>query len=106
MAILHAQFGEEILSYAKQSSLTGEPIVKPMAWFWPDAGYEMIQDQFILGNNLLVAPVIRKGARTREVVIPEGTWDGDDGSTITGPITIKIDVPLERLPYYRLRPSV
>ena len=106
MAILHAQFGEEILSYAKLSSQTGEPIVKPMTWFWPDAGYETIQDQFILGENLLVAPVIQKGARSREVIIPEGTWDGDDGSTVKGPVTIKIDVPLERLPYYRLKPSV
>ena len=103
MAILHAQFGEEILRYAKLSSLTGEPIVKPMTWFWPDAGYETIQDQFILGENLLVAPVIQKGARSREVIIPEGTWEGDDGSKIKGPVTIKIDVPLERLPYYRLK---
>lgn len=106
MAILHAQFGEEILSYAKLSSLTGEPIVKPMTWFWPDAEYETIQDQFILGENLLVAPVIQKGARSREVIIPEGTWEGDDGSKIKGPVTIKIDVPLERLPYYRLKTSI
>ncbi len=101
MAELHAKFGEEILEMAKQSSKTGEPIVKPLCWYWPESGYEQIQDQFILGDSIMVAPVIKKGARSRELVIPEGTWKGDDGSTVTGPKTISIDVPLERLPYFR-----
>ena len=103
MAKLHARFGEEILEMAHQSSKTGEPIVKPMAWFWPDAGYEEIHDQFILGESLLVAPVIEQGARSRKVVFPEGIWIGDDGSEVVGPAVVEIQVPLERLPYYRLQ---
>lgn len=103
MAQLHAEFGEEILALAHRSSETGEPIVKPMTWFWPDAGYEEIQDQFILGDSLMVAPVVQSGARSREVVFPEGTWLGDDGSKVEGPVTLDIDVPLERLPYFRLQ---
>lgn len=103
MAVLHARFGEEILNLAKRSAVTGEPIVKPLAWFWPDAGYEGIKDQFILGHDLLVAPVVQKGARSRKVIFPEGIWRGDDGSEVHGPVTIEIDVPLERLPYYRLK---
>ena len=105
MARLHAEFGEEILALAHRSSETGEPIVKPMAWFWPDADYERIQDQFILGHDLLVAPVVESGARSRDVVFPEGTWLGEDGSTVIGPATLEIDVPLARLPYYRLQAS-
>ena len=103
MAQLHADFGEEILEMAKRSSKTGEPIVKPMAWFWPEAGYEEIHDQFILGDDILVAPIVESGARSRKVVFPEGTWTGDDGSTVVGPTTVEIQVPLSRLPYYRLK---
>ena len=102
---LHEKFGEEILALAHRSSKNGEPIVKPMAWFWPDAGYEVIQDQFILGDNLLVAPVLEKDARTRKVVFPVGTWIGDDGSEVVGPATVEIAAPLERLPYFRLQVS-
>jgi len=52
-----------------------------------------------------VAPVVHKGRRSREVIFPEGEWQGDDGSLVTGPVTLKIDVPLARLPWYRkLRP--
>ena len=101
----HEEFGEEILALAHRSSKNGEPIVKPMAWFWPDAGYETIQDQFILGDNLLVAPVLEKDARTRKVVFPVGTWVGDDGSEVVGPATVEIAAPLERLPYFRLQVS-
>ena len=103
MANLHSEFGEEILALAHRSAQTGEPIVKPLAWYWPNQGYETIQDQFILGSDLLVAPVIESGARNREVTFPKGTWLGDDGSKVVGPLTIEIDVPLERLPYYRLQ---
>lgn len=103
MAQLHADFGEEILEMAKKSSKTGEPIVKPLAWLWPDAGYEEIHDQFILGDDILVAPVVESGARSREVVFPAGTWVGDDGSEVVGPATVEIQAPLARLPYYRLK---
>ena len=105
MALLHEKFGEEILALARRSSKTGEPIVKPMAWFWPDAGYETIQDQFILGDSLLVAPVVEKDARSRKVAFPAGTWVGDDGSEVVGPATVEIAAPLERLPYFRLKVS-
>ncbi|MEK5253284.1 glycoside hydrolase family 31 protein [Paenibacillus sp. FSL F4-0125] len=102
-AQLHSQFGQEILELARQSSLTGEPIVRHMAYEFPEASFETIQDQFMLGSFLLVAPVITKGMRTRVVAFPAGTWDGDDGSIVEGPSTKQIDVPLSRLPYYRKR---
>jgi alpha-glucosidase (family GH31 glycosyl hydrolase) len=105
MAKLHAQFGDEILALAHRSSRTGEPIVKPMAWFWPDEGYEDIQDQFILGDNLLIAPVVEASARARRITFPVGIWIGDDGSEVVGPADVEVEVPLERLPYYRLQAS-
>ena len=57
-------------------------------------------DEFLFGRSLLVAPVVEKGAKTREVVIPPGMWTADDGSVHTGPATITVATPLERLPYF------
>lgn len=102
-AKLHTQKGDLFLKLAKEASKTGEPIVKPMALAYPDAGYETIKDQFMLGNDILVAPVVEKGARSRKVIFPDGKWKGDDGSIVKvkrGGKTIEIQVPLERLPYY------
>jgi alpha-glucosidase (family GH31 glycosyl hydrolase) len=100
MAKLHEKMGPMILELAKQASKTGEPIVQPMALAFPENGYETIKDQFMLGNDILVSPVVKKGARSRLVVLPEGTWECEQGETFKGGQTVKIDVPLERLPYF------
>ncbi|BFT74361.1 glycoside hydrolase family 31 protein [Paenibacillus sp. P36] len=100
-ARLHAAFGEEILDLAKHASRTGEPILRHMAYEFPGEGLEMIQDQFMLGHSLLVAPVVVQGARARQVIFPTGTWVGDDGTTVSGPAKLEIEVPLARLPFYR-----
>ena len=35
---------------------------------------EAVTDQFMLGDNVLVAPIYEKGATSRQVEIPKGTW--------------------------------
>ena len=100
MAVLHKKMGPVILDLAKKASITGEPIVKPMALAFPESGFELIKDQFMLGNNILVAPVVKKGALTRSVVLPKGKWQSEVGRIFTGGKTIKIKVPLDRLPYF------
>jgi alpha-glucosidase (family GH31 glycosyl hydrolase) len=101
-AKLHAQFGDKIVTLARQSAQTGEPIARPLIYNYPKSDYGNIKDQFMLGTDILVAPVVQKGARSRSVVFPQGTWVGDDGSKVVGPTTQTINVPLERLPYYEL----
>ena len=100
MAKLHQKFGEKILDLAKEASISGEPIIRHMEYVFPHKGYEQIKDQFMLGDDILVAPVLVKGAVTKKVVFPEGVWIGDDNSTVKGPCTITVDAPLSRLPWY------
>lgn len=101
MSKLHEQFGPRIIELAKAASTTGEPIVKPMELAFPGNGYEMIKDQFVLGNDIIVTPVAEKGARSRKVILPQGTWQAEDGVKYKGGKIIEIAVPLERLPYFR-----
>jgi alpha-glucosidase (family GH31 glycosyl hydrolase) len=100
-AKLHAEIGPEILELAKESARFGEPILRHLAYDYPNHGYEDIKDQFLLGDNILVAPIISKGARTRNIKFPPCIWNGDDGSKIQGPCSVKVEVPLSRLPWYR-----
>jgi alpha-glucosidase len=101
MSKLHVAFGGQILNLANEASKTGEPIVKPMELAFPGNGYELIKDQFVLGNDIIVAPVTDKGSRSRKVVLPVGKWQAEDGEKYKGGKTIEISVPLERLPYFR-----
>lgn len=99
-AKLHLKFAPTILKLAKQSARDGEPIVRHLAYDYPGLGFETVTDQFLLGTEILVAPVLEKGARTRTVKLPPGKWKADDGTVHSGPATIKVPTPLERLPYF------
>lgn len=100
-AMLHQEMGDYIYELAKNASMTGEPIVKPMEYAFPNNGYENIKDQFVLGEDIIVAPVVKKGARKRIVILPEGKWRAENGEVYQGGRDIEIEVPLDRLPYFQ-----
>ncbi|NMF33665.1 glycoside hydrolase [Flammeovirga yaeyamensis] len=99
-AKLHQQMGAKMVMLAKRASKTGIPIVRPMEMVFPNAGYENIKDQFVLGDDVIVAPIIKKGQRKRKVILPKGKWMDEKGEKYNGEATIEIEVPLERLPYF------
>ena len=93
------RFTPRILALAEASAASGEPILRPLAYVFPDGGYENVKDQFLMGDDLLVAPMVTKGA-SRTVLIPPGTWKADDGTLVTGPVQKTFYVPLDRLLYF------
>ena len=96
---LRMRFTPRILELAKASAASGEPILRPLAYVFPDGGYENVKDAFMMGDDLLVAPMVAKGT-TRSVPIPAGKWKADDGSVIVGPVEKTFEVPLARLLYF------
>ena len=98
-ANLHKQFGPYILELAHNAAKTGEPIVRHMEYEFPNQGFENSKDQFMLGPKYLVAPVVTP-EDSREVKLPSGEWKDDLGKVWKGGQTIKIDVPIDRLPYF------
>ena len=67
---------------------------------FPGNGYGCVNDQFMMGDFLLVAPVVEKGATSRTVQIPPAEWTADDGTVYEGPCLATVDAPLSRLPYF------
>ncbi|MBO6121750.1 MAG: hypothetical protein J6Q49_07820 [Kiritimatiellae bacterium] len=51
----------------------------------------------MMGGDLLVAPVMEKGAVARKVVLPPGKWLADDGKTYIGPATVEVVSPIEQM---------
>lgn len=58
--------------------------------------------EFLLGEDILVAPVLTANTTKRNIVLPDGTWiDGNNGTVYEGPQTLKdYPAPLEVLPYF------
>ena len=100
-AKLHEDMGEYILKEAEKSALSGEPILRHLEYSYPNQGFIECKDQFMLGDDYLVAPMVKSGSK-RRVSLPKGEWIDDLGVSFIGPVVMDIDVPLERLPYYRV----
>lgn len=104
-AELHVALGPKILALARESAASGEPIVSPMEYHFPHTGLAEVDDQFMLGPDLLVAPVVEPGHDRRTVYLPAGRWIDDRGQMHRGGADIDIEAPLSRLPRFTLQAS-
>ncbi|MEM6332276.1 MAG: glycoside hydrolase family 31 protein [Planctomycetota bacterium] len=103
-AALHVELAPYIFKLASAAANTGEPIVTPMEYHFPHAGLSDIDDQFMLGKHLLVAPATEPGQDRRVVRLPPGYWIDEDGNEHAGSQNLEIPVPLSRLPRFTLQP--
>ncbi|XQE83781.1 hypothetical protein ACN24L_06770 [Streptomyces microflavus] len=71
-----------------------------MWWAAPgDRALRGCEDAFLLGDALLVAPVMESGAERRVVRLPRGRWyDTVTGRAYEGPGPVVVDAPLSRIP--------
>jgi len=78
------------------ASETGDLINQPLMYAFPDDPQACrIEDQFMVGPSLMLAPVLEPGKAKRAVYLPEGTWhDGRTGDEFTGNQWILLDTPL------------
>ena len=76
-------------------------MMRSLEYAYPGRGYAKISDEFLMGGDLLVAPVVEKGATSRKVLIPPGRWRADDGTEAEGPAEITVNAPLSRLPHFK-----
>ncbi|MDR8392727.1 DUF4968 domain-containing protein [Aliifodinibius sp. S!AR15-10] len=91
-----------IYSEAWEMHNTGMPMMRALVLeYQDDPNVYDIDDQYLFGDNLLIAPVTTKGAQTRTVYLPEGTWfDYWTGEKYTGREYYNIVTPLEKLPIF------
>ncbi len=91
-----------LYSAVRECSTTGMPVMRALWLHYPDdARAAACGDQYLFGKNLLVAPVVEKGATTRQVYLPRGSWyDFWTGEPIQGGREISRDVSLDIMPLY------
>ena len=80
---------------------TGLPPFRALVMDYPsDPSTWALEDQYLAGDSLLVAPVIA-GQAARDVYLPAGDWfDFWSGQRYTGGKSIRMDVPLEQIPIF------
>lgn len=87
---------------AHESATNGWPVMRPLAFHFPDDPVARgVDDAFLLGQDLLVVPIFddSPGPVRRRFYVPDGRWvDLLDGTAFVGPGFHDVDVPLERMP--------
>ncbi|MFR9675730.1 glycoside hydrolase family 31 protein [Streptomyces sp. TR02-1] len=95
---------ERLLPYfvtlARLAQRTGAPYVRPLWWHrFRDRELRGCDDAFLLGDSLLVAPVLEPGVTQRRVRLPRGDWyDTATGERSGGDRAVTVDAPLHRIP--------
>ncbi|MGK5631555.1 glycoside hydrolase family 31 protein, partial [Streptomyces sp. URMC 123] len=89
-----------LVTLAHLARRTGAPYVRPVWWGAPeDRALRDCEDAFLLGDALLVAPVLGPGVTRRAVRLPRGRWyDTATGQAYEGPGRVVVDAPLSRVP--------
>ena len=107
-ARLHTRLFPYIYSAAQEATLTGMPVIRhpllmsprePEAW--------ETTHEYWFGPSLYVAPVVRRGATTREFWLPPGVWfDWWTGDAVSGGARMMRDAPLGIIPLYQRAGSI
>lgn len=81
---------------------TGLPVARPLWLMFPnDPEVRDADQEWMLGDDILVAPVVSDGARERRVYLPQGCWQwGETGERMTGGRHLTVSAPLTTLPYF------
>ena len=98
---IHEAIAPYIVYLAEESKEIGLPIIRPLFFHYPDQECFSIDDEYLLGEALLVAPILEKGARSREIYLPNGTWiDIWSGDQIEGGRWVDYPAQLDEIPVF------
>lgn len=85
-----------------QANKTGLPVTRPLLMEYPkDAKTAKLHDQFMIGDNVVIAPIMSPGLTDRAVYFPEGDWvDYFNGEEYQGGKMHLVHAELEKLPIF------
>jgi len=99
-AKLHVSLFPYFYTYAQEGAKTGLPIIRhPLIEYPDDPKVSDCNGEYLLGDKILVAPVIEKGATSRSLYLPQGSWvDYWTGDILEGGRQVTVPAPLDRIP--------
>ena len=86
---VHQRLGPYLDAQVRRAVATGEPIMKPLFFAFPrEQRTYTITDEWLLGDDVLAAPMVGPGA-SRDVYLPRGRWvDVNRGRAVRGPTVL------------------
>jgi alpha-glucosidase (family GH31 glycosyl hydrolase) len=87
---------------AYQNATTGLPLMRPLFYQYPnDTAACNVDDEYLWGNNILVAPVTKKALSSRSIYLPEGKWyEFHSGIEYAGNTRSDVPLTIENIPVF------
>ena len=97
LVLLRERLKPYIRKHMEIASRKGIPVMRPMFFDYPgDEQCYGLGEQYLFGDDILFAPVVRQGQRVKEVYLPKGNWIlTKDRSVYQGPMWTEVSVRLE-----------
>jgi alpha-glucosidase (family GH31 glycosyl hydrolase) len=94
-----------LYSLAEDSKHTGFPLMRHPSLIWPNVPeLYRVEDAWMLGEALYVAPVVNQGVTTRMIFLPPGGWWSlSENKPVEGGTEIRVDAPLGKTPLFLRR---
>ncbi|MFF0000422.1 glycoside hydrolase family 31 protein [Streptomyces avermitilis] len=92
-----------VLDVMRAAHEEGLPVMRPLFLEFPeDRAAWSVDDAYLFGPDLLVAPVLTAGATSRTAYLPAGAWwtDAWTGQEYEGGTAVTVDAPLDRIPLF------
>lgn len=101
-ALLHHALVPLLTRLAVEAHDTGLPLMRPVWLVDPTSPSAWsVGDEYLLGTDVLVAPVLAPGVAARSVYVPPGVWRAYwTGGSVTGPGWTTVDAPRDRIPLF------
>jgi alpha-D-xyloside xylohydrolase len=89
-------------SLMERTHQTGEPVLRPMFYDFPeDKETWELKDQYMLGADVLVAPVLQPDCDSRVVYLPSGRWINlFTGEAVEGGKRLSVVTPADEMPVF------
>jgi alpha-glucosidase len=91
-----------LYTLAWETSQTGYPLIRPVFWDNPeDHNLWDINDEFLVGDSLLIAPIMEENVHSRQITLPPGLWYSFwDDQQYFGSVRFDLPVSLETIPIF------
>jgi len=74
MGSIHVRLKPYLQFCVQENALEGKPVIRPIFLHYDQEPFYTCKDQYLLGRDLLVAPILEEGSTNRKVVLPSDDW--------------------------------
>ena len=97
---MHVRLKDYLKECVEEAQKRGIPVMRPLFYHYDEAELRTEKTEYLLGRDILVAPVLKEGAQSRSCILPKDRWVHLFTSKEYNGGTVEIQAPLGQTPVF------